>query len=201
MKTKIINQKDIDIAASSLINEEVIAFPTETVFGLGVVFDSLIAYQKLVNVKNRPPSQPFTLMCSNVNQISEYALVDKQVETIIKKFMPGPLTLILKVKDNVPTHVTLNTGYIGIRISSLEYVRNLISLVGKPLLVPSANRHGDLPATDDKEALKYFNGLIPLIVKGNSISNVASTIIKIDKEITLIREGSISLEQILSVVK
>lgn len=201
METKLISQKQIILAVNALKNEEVIAFPTETVFGLGVVFDSEKAYQKLVNVKKRPPMQPFTLMVADKEDIDKFAFIDGDTKKIIDKFMPGPLTLILRVKDNVPPFVTLGSGFIGIRISSLPLVRNLIRKVGKPLLVPSANKHGEAPGIEDQEVLAIFNGEIPVVIEGKSTSNVPSTIIKIDGGINLIREGAISLEQIYNVIE
>lgn len=201
MNTIVLTAQQLSVAAQSLRSGEVIAFPTETVFGLGVIFDNEAAYKRLVMIKERPPTQPFTLMCSSIEEIAKYAELDALSEKIIKHFMPGPLTIIVKVKPDVPSFVTLNTGFIGIRVSESKLVQTLIKKVGRPLLVPSANKHGEQPALTSEQALKAFTGEIPYIIEGSSSSNIPSTIIKIDGKIELIRLGSIPFEKILEIVR
>lgn len=199
MNTVILKDNELWKAVTALQKGGVIAFPTETVFGLGVIFDNYHAYQKLVEVKRRPPTQPFTLMCGSVDDIEKYAVIDDKIHRIIKEFMPGPLTIIVRVKPDVPSFVTLGTGFIGIRVSADLLVQNLIKLVGKPLLVPSANKHGEAPALTSEEALHYFDGEIPYIMEGKSVSNIPSTIIRIDDKIELVREGGIPFHKILEI--
>lgn len=201
MKTQLITTKQLTKAVDALRKGEVIAFPTETVFGLGVIFDEEKAYQKLVEVKRRPPTQPFTLMCGRIEDIEKYAYLDEKTKKIVATFMPGPLTIIVRVKDDVPPFVTLGTGFIGIRVSESPMVQHLIQSVGKPLLVPSANKHGEIPATTSAMALEAFNGEIPFVIEGKSESNIPSTIIKIDGKIELIREGGIPFDRILEIVR
>ncbi|MGE4342542.1 MAG: L-threonylcarbamoyladenylate synthase, partial [Bacilli bacterium] len=174
MKTQLITTKQLTKAVDALRKGEVIAFPTETVFGLGVIFDEEKAYQKLVEVKRRPPTQPFTLMCGRIEDIEKYAFLDEKTKKIVTSFMPGPLTIIVRVKDDVPSFVTLGTGFIGIRVSESTMVQHLIQSVGKPLLVPSANKHGEIPATTSAMALEVFNGEIPFVIEGKSESNIPS---------------------------
>lgn len=201
MKTQLITTKQLTKAVDALRKGEVIAFPTETVFGLGVIFDEEKAYQKLVEVKRRPPTQPFTLMCGRIEDIEKYAYLDEKTKKIVATFMPGPLTIIVRVKDDVPPFVTLGTGFIGIRVSESTMVQHLIQSVGKPLLVPSANKHGEIPATTSAMALEAFSGEIPFVIEGKSESNIPSTIIKIDGKIELIREGGIPFDRILEIVR
>lgn len=201
MKTQLITTQQLAKAVDALRKGEVIAFPTETVFGLGVIFDEEKAYQKLVEVKRRPPTQPFTLMCGRIEDIENYAYLDEKTKKIVETFMPGPLTIIVRVKDDVPPFVTLGTGFIGIRVSESTMVQHLIQSVGKPLLVPSANKHGEIPATTSAMALEAFNGEIPFVIEGKSESNIPSTIIKIDGKIELIREGGIPFDRILDRVR
>lgn len=201
MKTKIIKQNELDLAAKMLQNGEVIAFPTETVFGLGVVFDNPTAYQKLVEVKRRPPLQPFTLMCAEPADIQKYVDVTPTLRKIIDKYMPGPLTIIAPLKTKLPLDITLGTGFIGIRISDLDMIKNLIHKVGKPLLVPSANPHGEKPALTLEQTLNYFDGEIAGVIEGNVHTAKPSTIIKVNGKIELIREGPIPFNEIIALVK
>ena len=194
---KVLTKKDVDEASKILLEDGVIAFPTETVYGLGVTFDKYDNYLKLVKVKNRPNDKPFTIMCSDIKQVRDLIIINELANKIINKFMPGAITLILKAKPGVKNYLDLNTGFIGIRIPNDEFVLKLINMVKKPLLVPSANPSNLKPATNYLEVINYFDGKIDAVIKGNIKSNIPSTIIKIDGDnIILIREGEISLEKI-----
>lgn len=199
MQTLRLKQIDMQKAAGLLLAGEVVAFPTETVFGLGVVYDDETAFQKLVNAKRRRGDKPFTLMCADPKDIAKYALVDEKAQRLIDKFMPGPLTIIVPIKSFMPTWVSFSTGYVGVRISSLDFVRDLIRRVGKPLLVPSANHTDQAPALDDKTVLAIFDNEISAVIEGRAISAKPSTIVEIKDKIKLIREGEIPFDEIMKV--
>lgn len=198
---KILSKNNIDEAVKILNNNEILAFPTETVFGLAIKADSLENFNKLVEVKNRKPNKPFTLMISNIIQVKDLIEINDIAKIIISKFMPGPLTLILKAKKNIPYYLDLGSGFIGIRIPKDDFILSLIDKVNFPLLVPSANPSDLNPAKNVDEVKKYFEGKIEAVVEGESTSNIPSTIIKIDNEIILIRQGELSLETILKEIK
>ena len=107
MDTKLLNSTEVELVADLLKNNEVVGFPTETVYGLGVLFDSEEAFKKMMEAKNRPPHKPFTLMCDSINMIKKYVDVDDKVEKLLNKYMPGPLTVLLKSKKELPYFVTL----------------------------------------------------------------------------------------------
>ena len=153
---QIYSKKDILEVAKILKNGGIIAFPTETVFGLGVLSNSKENFLKLVKVKNRNPDKPFTLMISKIEQVKDLVEIDAKTAKIIKKFMPGPLTLVLKKKNNseIPSYFDLNSGYIGIRIPDDKFILSLIDLVDCPLLVPSANNNNN-----QKNYLKELLGI------------------------------------------
>lgn len=193
---KILKPNQLDEAASILKVGGLIAFPTETVFGFGVIFDNKASYDRLISVKRRPPEKPFTLMLSDVEQIEQYAYVDDRANKLIKKYMPGQFTIIMKAKENLPSYCVSNEGNVGIRISSDDMVRNLIRKVGKPLLVPSANKSGEPPLTKSENVISIFDKEIDGIIIGESTSNVPSTIVLINKDVHILREGLISKEDI-----
>ena len=193
---KILKPNQLDEAASILKEGGLIAFPTETVFGFGVIFDNKASYNRLISVKRRPPEKPFTLMLSDVEQIEQYAYVDDRANKLIKKYMPGQFTIIMKAKEKLPPYCVSKEGNVGIRISSDDMVRNLIRKVGKPLLVPSANKSGEPPLTKSKDVISIFDKEIDGIIIGESTSNVPSTIVLIDKDVHILREGLISKEDI-----
>lgn len=195
---KILTFKDKKILKDELLQNNVIAFPTETVFGLGVISTSIDAFNNLVKVKNRTPDKPFTLMCSSTKQISQYALVSKKSQRLIDKYMPGSITLLLPVKDNIPSYITLNSKCIGVRIPDSHGLIELIEYVGCPLLVPSANKSTFAPALTIDEVVKAFEGEIEYCVDGKTTTNIPSTIVMIDEydKIKLIRKGPISFQEI-----
>ena len=185
------------LAKKALENHQVIAFPTETVFGLGVYYDDEEAYQLLNKIKRRREDKPYTLMLSNVDQISKYAYIEKKQLDGLKTFMPGPVTLLLKCKDSVPGYVTHYTGVIGVRVPANKEALNLLKYLGKPLLVPSANRADEKPAMNDAEVKQIFQDEIAEIIPGQSVGGLPSTIIDLTGlEIKLVRQGPISLEDI-----
>lgn len=183
-------------AAKILKEGGLIAFPTETVFGLGVIFDNEASYKRLIDVKRRPPEKPFTLMLSDIEQIEKYAYVNDKARKLISSFMPGQFTIILKAKENLPSYCVSKEGNVGIRISSDELVRKLIREVGKPLLVPSANKSGEPPLTKDNDVIGIFDNEIDAIIMGESISNTPSTIVLIDEDVHILREGLIKKDDI-----
>ena len=198
---KILDNTQLNIAASILKDGGVIAFPTETVFGLGVIFDNKTSYDRLISVKRRPPEKPFTLMCAYVDDIEKYAYVNEKAKKLIKAFMPGQFTIILKAKEGLPSWVVSKEGMVGIRVPDFKLINELISKVGKPLLVPSANKSGEPPLTKDSDVIKVFDKEIDAIIKGESTSNVPSSIVMVDDDIHIIRLGLISEEEIKGVLK
>lgn len=193
--------KEFELAKKSLDDSKVISFPTETVMGLGVYYDDFEGYQLLNKIKGRPEDKPYTLMLGSTSNIEQYAYLSSRDRKIIDAFMPGAITLLLKSKDSVPTYVTHNTGVIGIRVPDIKLVQDLINFVNKPLLVPSANKSGKKPALTSLEVKEIFGNELGYILDGKSKGGVPSTIIDLTKEeVRIIREGPISLEDILSVL-
>lgn len=200
METLHLNWSQLEDAAKILREGGVVAFPTETVYGLGAIASKKEAFERLVELKKRPPEKPFTLMCSSIGEAVRYAEIDHRSRAVLQKFLPGEVTLLLSPRPHLPAWITLNSKYIGIRIPELEEVRNLIALVGEPLLVPSANISGEKTATNSDEVSKSFEGRIDAIIEGECKDNLASTIVICGKgEISLVREGPVPFEEIKKV--
>ena len=188
-------------ALDALNNHQVIAFPTETVFGLGVFYDDQEAYELLNQIKRRREDKPYTLMLYDIDEIDNYAFIDKKYLPILRKYMPGPLTVLLRSKDSVPGYVTHNSGVIGIRIPENKEALELLEAVKKPLLVPSANRSDQKPAMSDEEVVDIFKDEVAVIVKGKAVGGLPSTIVDLTGEqIKLIRKGPISLEELEALI-
>lgn len=193
---KELSKKELNLASEILKSGGLIAFPTETVFGLGVIYNNKDSYDRLIKVKRRPPEKPFTLMLSNTKDIEKYAYINDKAKKLIDKFMPGQFTIILKAKENLPSYVISKEGNIGIRISSMKLIQDLIDLVGSPLLVPSANKSGEPTLTKYEDVKNIFNNEIDAIINGECESNTPSTIVMVDDDVKIIRLGIIKEEDI-----
>lgn len=191
------------LGVKALQDGQVIAFPTETVYGLGCVYDNYQAFLKLVEIKKRPPNKPFTLMGGKDFDFNKFAYIDDKIQRVISQFVPGPLTLLLRPKENLPYQVSLDSPSIGIRISSNSKLQDFISRVGKPLLVPSANLSSMPPLLKPEEVYNQFKGQIEYIIDDAYIPSKPSTIVDFTNpnQIKLIRLGELSFDEILKVYK
>ena len=185
-------------AKKALYNHGVIAFPTETVMGLGVLFNDREAYEKLNSIKRRPEDKPYTLMVKGVEDIQKYAVIDEGTHRVIKRFMPGSITILVPVKENaVPSYVTHGTGVIGIRVPENIEALTVLKECDLPLLVPSANRSGESPALNAKEVKEIFGDEVDYVVSGEAKLAKPSTIVSlIDGVVKVVREGPISEQNI-----
>lgn len=187
----------LDDIKKALFESKVIAFPTETVMGLGVFYDDYNAYCTLNQIKRRPEDKPYTMMLGDVKCIDEYAYVDERARKIINAFMPGPITILLKNKPCVPSYVTHNTGIIGIRVPKIPIIQEMINYCGKPLLVPSANRSGEKPFIHALDVKNEFKDELGYVVMMDSLGELPSTIVDLTSEdVKIIREGPISSKDI-----
>lgn len=200
MDTVLVEKENIDEVVKVLQQGEVVAFPTETVFGLGVKYGNLKNLEKIYELKNRDHSKAVTLMLPKKEDIEKYAFVSDRAKKVINAFMPGMITLILKKKDTVDDQYTAGLETIGIRIPDDPFVLELLNRVG-PMLVTSANVSGQPALLNDKDVFLEFNNKIYLIVKGKCVNNLASTVLQVKENVEILRQGLISKRQIEEVLK
>lgn len=185
--------------SEALQNEEIVCFPTETVMGLAVKAEFIKTYNKLVEVKNRPSNKVFPF-CVLKKDIESYCEVNKKQRKIIDSFLPGPLTIVLKRKKDVPTFIGNSEGTIAIRVSENEFVSSVLEDLNKPIFLTSANMSGEEVCKDSKEAKEIFGNKIKVYVDGKPFGGLATTIVDLTKETPiLIRQGAIKIEDILKV--
>lgn len=208
METKIGIIKDInnDIeyleqASRIICNGGTVAFPTETVYGLGANALNEEAVCKIFEAKGRPQDNPLIVhvACKNIdNLVKEVPDIAKE---LIDKFWPGPLTIILKKKDIIPNRTSANLNSIGIRMPSNEIALKLIELSGSPIAAPSANISGRPSPTDVERCIEDLNGKVDYIIGGDkSDVGVESTIV--DCTVfppVVLRPGGITLEMLKDV--
>ena len=180
---------------------ELIAFPTDTVYGLGAkVFDS-VAQERIMELKNRDCSKRFAVLCANLEQIEELAYIDDKAKKIINKFLPGGLTLILKAKNkNIHNYAIDDT--VAVRIPKHPIALKLL-LENGPLATTSVNLSGQKPLNDYDIIKETFKNKIDYIYNDPTnieYSNVPSTIIDMTSDLKVIREGDIKLEEILKII-
>ena len=200
METVLVEKENINEVIDLLNHDEVVAFPTETVFGLGVKFSHLEALEKIYEIKHRSHSKAISLMIYDPKDIEKYAYVNENAQKLIDHFMPGMITLVLKKKSILSDDFTAGYDTIGIRIPDDPFVLKLLKEVG-PMLVTSANISGQETLLNDQEVYKQFKGKIKMIVKGKCKNTRASTVIKDDEDVTILRQGCIQEEEIREVLK
>ena len=200
METVLVEKENINEVIDLLNHDEVVAFPTETVFGLGVKFSHLEALEKIYEIKHRSHSKAISLMIYDPKDIEKYAYVNENAQKLIDHFMPGMITLVLKKKSILSDDFTAGYDTIGIRIPDDPFVLKLLKEVG-PMLVTSANISGQETLLNDQEVYNQFKGKIKIIVKGKCKNTLASTVIKVDEDVTILRQGCIQEEEIREVLK
>lgn len=193
---KIYKKDEIDKLAQILQNDGVISVPTDTVYGLCASVNSKIAYEKLIEVKNRPLNKAFPIMCADEEQIKNIAIVDKISEKLIKNFMPGPITLILNTKNDSLYYINKGKDTIAVRMATSKSLEKLIRKTGCPIYMSSANKSGEPTCTTIEEIEKNCPQ-IDGIMEGKVTFGQGSTIVDCtSKKIKILRHGPITLEQI-----
>lgn len=199
METLRLGKHQLEKVAEILNRGGVVAFPTDTVYGLAVRCDSPSAIQRMKEAKQRPESKPFPMMVNSLAQIEAVASLDERDHRLIRHWMPGALTIIFAKKPEVPDIVTNGFDTIGIRMPDDPWILELITKLNCALLVPSANLSGEATATDSDEVLRQLDGRIDAVILGKSGAQLASTIIDTRKEdIKIIRQGKLTLDEILA---
>lgn len=177
----------------------IVIFPTETVYGIGANGFNENAIKKVYEVKKRPLSNPISLLVNSIDMINEVAKdITEEEYNLIKRFFPGPLTIILKKKDIIPDVLTANSDTVGIRMPANEIALRLIEYAGVPIATPSANISGKPSGTDITDIMKDFEGKVDYVIDdGPSKIGLASTIVKvIDNVPHILRQGSIPENEI-----
>ena len=198
MHTEIGN--DIKKAADWLISGEVVAIPTETVYGLAGNALNEDAVLKIFEAKNRPSFNPLIVHVGNWQDATNYVEhIPAKAKLLAKKFIPGPLTFLLQKKNTIPDLVTAGSDKVAIRIPNHPSALALLQSLDFPLAAPSANPFGYISPTTAQHVLEGLDGKIPYILDGGAATvGLESTIIGFDENenVLLYRTGGISAEQI-----
>ena len=187
-----------DQALKRLQAGEVVALPTETVYGLAGRIDSQKTLEKIFRIKNRPLFDPLIVHCYDAAQARQYVEeLPPLAEELWNKFSPGPLTLVLRKNSRISSLITAHQETVALRIPRHPLIRELLKDLGVPLAAPSANLFGFVSPTRASHVLTSFKGAVPVLDGGTCEQGLESTIVQpLNKQLIVLRRGGLSQEEI-----
>lgn len=193
----------ITLAAQAIRKGELVAFPTETVYGLGASVFNEGAIQNIFKVKRRPQDNPLIVHISSLDQLP--LIVERPPDSffaLAKAFFPGPLTILLRKNKQVPSLVSAGLPTIGVRMPAHPIARDLIEAVGVPLVAPSANLSG-LPSSTKAEHVRddFDSKTVKVLDGGPCLHGLESTVLSLEPTPRILRPGVVTAEQISTVLK
>ena len=199
-----IDEKELNIISKLIQDGQIIIFPTETVYGIGAnAFDEK-AVKKIFEAKGRPQDNPLIVHVSRKEQIYEITKNINEIEKkLIDNFMPGPFTLVLEKKDNIPNIVSAGLDTIGVRMPENEIAKAIIENSKVPIVAPSANISGKPSGTNLQDVFDELKDKVDCIIDGgNSNIGIESTVVKVENdEIFILRPGKITKERLEKITK
>ncbi len=197
------NRAEIERSANIIQKGGLVIFPTETVYGLGANATDADAVKKIYVAKGRPSDNPLIIHISTPEQAEKYTYTVPLYYKLAERFMPGPLTVILKSKESIPSVTRGGLDTVAVRCPSNRIARELISCAGVPIAAPSANLSGTPSPTSAQHVIDDMMGRVDVIIaSSDSEIGLESTIVKIEEDntLTLLRPGKITVDELLSVV-
>jgi L-threonylcarbamoyladenylate synthase len=197
------SQAELEAAVDALRDGELVAFPTETVYGLGANAANPAAVRKVFELKGRPPSHPVIVHIDQQKYLKRWVReLSPAAEKLAEAFWPGPLTLVLPRHETVHDVVTGGQDSIAVRIPSHPMARQLLDAFGGGIAAPSANRYGRLSPTRAEHVQDEFGDAVKVILDGGECQlGLESTIVScLGEEIRLLRPGGVTLSQLRGVV-
>jgi L-threonylcarbamoyladenylate synthase len=185
----------LEAAVASLRAGGLVAFPTETFYGLGAGTSRGDALSRIYHVKGRPDAKPILVLVSSVAMAETIAEVPPAAHALMGRHWPGALTLVLRARPGVSAIITAGTGTVGVRHSAHPVASTLVERLGIPVTAPSANRSGEPPPTTAGEVLSAFDGQIDVILDGGPTpGGLPSTVLDLTVSPPLVRrQGAVAL--------
>lgn len=178
------NKKSLKEASERIKRGELVAFPTETVYGLGANALDEEACLRIFQMKKRPLSDPLIVHCKDMEQVKSCIKLDENEERILDvlggKFWPGPITLIFRKSEQIPLKITADTGFVGVRIPRSKVALELIRASGVPIAAPSANLFNHVSPVTAKHVQSDFpSGDLLILDDGQTTLGMESSVIKV----------------------
>jgi tRNA threonylcarbamoyl adenosine modification protein (Sua5/YciO/YrdC/YwlC family) len=181
-------------AVEALIAGEVIAYPTDTVYGLGCDLMNKKAIDRLYAIKGMSPSHQLAFVCHDLSDIARYAIVENHHYRVLRRYLPGPYCFILEATREVPKLVMSKKKTVGIRVPDHAVIREIARELGRPIISTTAQRPGEDPHVDPHEIDVAFKGL-GVVIDGGAGGMVPTTVIDlVSVPPVVVREGAGSLE-------
>jgi L-threonylcarbamoyladenylate synthase len=197
--TERLKPEEVERAAHLLRTGCVVAFPTETVYGLGAAIFNPGAIEKIFSVKGRPADNPLIAHVCDFAQIEKIAIeLQERFYVLAERFFPGPLTLVVKKHPAVPLIVSGGRETVALRMPKQGIARALIAALGEPIVAPSANLSGKPSATDADHVLEDFDGKISAVIEGGRCElGIESTVLSLlQNSPVLLRPGTIRKQEL-----
>lgn len=194
---------DIETLAARLCAGELVAFPTETVYGLGADATNSDAVLKIYELKGRPRFNPLIAHVADMAMAERLVAFAPLARQLAERFWPGPLTLVLprRAEAGLSDIVTAGLETVGVRMPAHPLALALIAAAGRPVAAPSANRSGRLSPTTAQQVVEGFGGRVPVLDGGPCAAGVESTILAVvGEEVTQLRAGALAREEIAAVL-
>ena len=198
------NQSNIKKAKKYLDNNECIAVPTETVYGLAGNAYSDISVKKIFKLKKRPANNPLIVHYYNLNSLNEDCIINEEFKKLYKKFSPGPITYVLKLKKNskISKFATNNKNTVAVRFPKHPLIRKLLKVLNYPLAAPSANISSKLSSVMPADVKEEFGNKLKYVLNGGRSSiGVESTIINLTNKMSILRLGGLNVSKIKKILK
>jgi len=180
----------ISRVVDSLKNGGIIAYPTDTTYGIGCSIHCKKSIERIYQMKMRERSKPFSFICSSLSEVSQYARVRNAAFKLLKRYLPGPYTFVLEATREVPDLLLTRQKTVGIRIPDNRICLELVSALGNPIITTSANLSGEDPVGDPWAIADTFGNQLDFIIDGGILAtDVSSVISLIDDQPIVLRAG------------
>lgn len=192
---------DLSEAIEALRKGQVIVYPTDTLYGLGADIFNKAAVEKVFKIKKRKKTSPLPVAVANISEIEKIAFIDSKSKNLIRKFLPGKLSIILKKKDIVSDLVTAGLNKVAIRIPNNKIALDLLSKFG-PLTSTSANIHGEKPLFNIEDIrFRFCVSDISVYIDGGVLDGKPSTIVDLtEKPFKIVRLGAITEKELMDAI-
>ena len=176
----------------------VIAYPTDTVYGLGCDIGNKQAIDRIYQLKGMPKDHPLAFICPDLSDIARYAVVENTVYRVLKRFLPGPYCFILMATREVPKMLLNKQKTVGIRVPNHPITLALVRELGRPLISTTAGRPGQDPLVDPWEIDQEFTGLDLVIDGGDAGGTVPTTVVDLSQgDVRIVRQGAGPVDELL----
>jgi tRNA threonylcarbamoyl adenosine modification protein (Sua5/YciO/YrdC/YwlC family) len=186
-----------ELIRDSILNGEIIAYPTDTYYGLGCDLFNIKAIKKLYSIRGLDEKRPLSIIFNDLKEISNYAVLTDFAFQILKRSLPGPYTFILKAKRIVPRLMMSTTKEVGVRMPDHPVPFGITRLVERPIINTSAKPPGGDVLSDPRDIERRFRGSVALVVDGDVVAGEPSTVISlVEDEVAILRQGKGSIRDL-----